>query len=81
MYLATLSRPDVSFALGRLIQFLADTTVDYISALKKLSRYIRSSKDLGILYTRGNYQTLEGYSDSDFAMDRTDKSLNPYQFV
>jgi hypothetical protein len=73
MYLAILTRPDVAFALGRLSQFLADPTVNHMSALKKLGRYIRSSKELGIMYTKGSHQTLEGYSDSDFAMDRTDR--------
>jgi hypothetical protein len=73
MYLGILTRPDVAFALGRLSQFLADPTVHHMSALKKLGRYIRSSQDLGILYTRNDHQTLEGYSDSDFAMDRTDR--------
>ena len=73
MYLGILTRPDVAFALGRLSQFLADPTASHMSALKKLGRYIRSSQDLGILYTRSGNQTLQGYSDSDFAMDRTDR--------
>jgi len=52
MYLGSLTRLDVAFALRRLSQYLADPTVFYISALKKLRRYIRSSQDLGILFTR-----------------------------
>lgn len=73
MYLGILTRPDISFALGRLSQYLADPAAFHLSALKKLGRYVRSSKDLGILYTKQGNKTLEGYSDSDFAMDKTDR--------
>jgi len=55
MYLATLTRLDMAFTLRRLSQFLTDPTVNHMLALKKLSRYIRSSKELSIMYIRGSY--------------------------
>lgn len=73
MYLGILTRPDISFALGRLSQYLADPTTRHMSALKKLSRYIRSSQEHGIVFSRSGGDTLEGYSDSDYAMDKTDR--------
>ncbi|KAI7159413.1 hypothetical protein KC324_g13609 [Hortaea werneckii] len=73
MYLGILTRPDISFALGRLSQYLADPTTRHMSALKKLSRYIRSSQEHGIMFSRSGGDTLEGYSDSDYAMDKTDR--------
>jgi hypothetical protein len=73
MYLGILTRPDLAFVLGRLSQYLADPTDRHMSAVKTTSRYIRSSKELGILYSRKGYRTLEGYSDSDFAANRGDR--------
>ena len=39
-------------------------------AVKKLSRYIRGSKELGIQYTKSKSTMLEGYSNSNYAKDR-----------
>jgi len=55
MYLTTLTRLDVAFILSRLSQFLTNPTMNYMLALKKLSRYIRASKELSIMYIRGSY--------------------------
>ena len=44
-----------------------------MSAFKKLSRYIRSSQDLGICFSRNGNSTLEGFLDSDYAMDKLDR--------
>jgi hypothetical protein len=73
MYLGILTRPDLAFVLGRLSQYLADPADFHMSSLKTMSRYIRSSQDLGVQYSRKGHQTLEGYSDSDFASNKGDR--------
>jgi hypothetical protein len=73
MYLGILTRPDIAYTLGRLSQFMADPTMTYLRALKKLSKYVRSSVQLGITFRRDGNKTLEGYSDSDFAIDKSDR--------
>jgi hypothetical protein len=73
MYLGILTRPDIAYTLGRLSQFMADPTTTHLRALKKLSKYVRSSVQLGITFRRDGNKTLEGYSDSDFAMDKSDR--------
>jgi hypothetical protein len=73
MYLGIISRPDLAFVLGRLSQYLADPADFHMAAVKKLSRYIRSTMDLGIVFTKSDSPYLEGYSDSDFAKDRKDR--------
>jgi hypothetical protein len=73
MYLRILIRLDIAFALRRLSQFIADLTVTHIKALKKLSKYVRSTSDLSITFTRDGNKTLKGYSDSDFAIDKSDR--------
>jgi hypothetical protein len=73
MYLGVLTRPDIQFALGRLSQYLADPAKYHMSALKTMSRYVRSSQELGIQYSREGTGTLVGYSDSDYAMDKINR--------
>lgn len=73
MYLGILTRPDIAFTLGRLSQFMADPTITLAKALKKLSKSVRSTADLSITFRKDGNKTLEGYSDSDFAMDKTDR--------
>lgn len=73
LYLAILTRPDIAFAIGRLSQHLSDPSEHHMKALKGLMRYVRSTADLGITYGAGINDQLVGYSDSDFAMDKTDR--------
>lgn len=70
MYLAILTRPDISFALGRLSQYLADPADFHMQALKGLMRYLRSTVNLGLEFSVSGSSTLIGYSDSDYAMDK-----------
>ena len=67
MYLAVLTRLDISYCLGKLSQYVSDPTTTHRGALKRLSCYIRSTADLGIQYTRSNKPFLYGYSDLSFA--------------
>jgi hypothetical protein len=73
LYLSILTRPDISFALGRLSQYLSDPAEFHMSALKRVLKYLRSTIDYGITFGGKNPEGLIGYSDSDFASDRTDR--------
>ena len=82
MYLGILTRPDISFSLNRLSQYLSDPAEFHSAALKKVSRYIRSSADLEITYGPSEKPNLQGYSDSDYASDKTDRrSILGYIFT
>lgn len=52
---------------------MVDPTMTHAKALKKLSKYIRSIFDLGITFRKDENKTLKGYSDSDFAVDKSDR--------
>ena len=73
LYLAILTRPDISFALGRLSQYLSDPAEFHMVALKHILKYLRSTVDQAITFGGKNPEGLVGYSDSDFAADRTDR--------
>lgn len=73
MYLAILTRPDICFALGRLSQFLSDPAEFHMTALRQILKYLRSSASIGITYGGKDCDGLIGYTDSDFASDRTER--------
>jgi hypothetical protein len=80
IYLGILIRPDIAYTIRRLSQFIVDPTMLYLRALKKLSKYVRSSVQLSITFRRDRNKTLEGYSDSDFAIDKSDR-IRPHTGV
>ena len=68
MFLAIVSRPDISMAVSTLSQFYTCYTKDHYQAAIRILRYIKGTTNLGIRYSKcGN--ELKVYSDSDFAGD------------
>lgn len=80
---ATLSRPDIAFAVNRVCQFMHAPTENHWSAVKRLLRYLKGTSELGLLirHTSGsslqaftdvnwqinNISSVQAYSDSDWA--------------
>jgi hypothetical protein len=44
----TLTRPDISFAVNKVCQFLHEPTTTHFSAMKRILRYIRGTTNLGL---------------------------------
>ena len=82
MYVATVSRPDVACAIGKLSQRCANPTdVSDWKAVRRIFRYLLKTKDLKLMYQRTG-QPLKVFCDSDFAgyaIDR--KSRSGYVFI
>ena len=57
-------------------------TLEHYNGVKRIVRYIKGTKDFGLLYKKGDMRgDLIGFSDSDFAGDRHDrKSTSGYIF-
>jgi hypothetical protein len=73
LYLLILTRLDISFALGRLSQYLSNPAKFYIIALRKVLKYLRSTIDYRITFSRKRPKGLIRYSNSDFASNRSDR--------
>ncbi|XP_068987402.1 uncharacterized protein [Bombus flavifrons] len=81
MYVATVSRPDVACAIGKLSQRSANPTVSDWKAVKRVFRYLLKTKDLTLVYQRTG-QPLKVFCDSDFAGCTVDrKSRSGYVFI
>lgn len=69
MFLAVGTRPDISFAVSKLSQFLETPTTTHWSAAKRVLRYLQGTKSLGLTYGIKFDQgmALTAFSDADYA--------------
>ena len=72
MYLFN-TRPDISFAVNALSQYMVESRRVQWSATKHVLRYIAGTVDYGLDYVRGDGVGLVGYSDSDWAGSTSDR--------
>nr|AAU44091.1 putative polyprotein [Oryza sativa Japonica Group] len=81
MYLASATRPDISFAMSKLSRFVSNPGDDHWQALERVMRYLKGTMSYGIHYT-GYPKVLEGYSDSNWISDADEiKATSGYVFT
>jgi hypothetical protein len=68
MYLASPTRPNISFVVRKLSRFMSNPGTDHWHALELVMRYWHDIVSYGIHYS-GQYAVLEGYSDSNWIYD------------
>jgi len=82
LFLASVSRPDISYAVGIVSRYLNNYDASHWNAVKRILKYLKETVDLGITY-KGNKSDLilTRYRDSDYATDiDTRRSTNGYIF-
>lgn len=52
MYLMVQTRPDLAYSVSRLAQFMSNPREEHWTALKRILRYLQSTQELGICYTK-----------------------------
>lgn len=81
MYLAVLTRPDISFSVSFLSQFNDCYTNTHWQCAKRILRYLQGTKDYCLKYVRGDTE-LKGYVDADWASNVKDrKSYTGFVFM
>jgi hypothetical protein len=68
MYLASATRPDISFAVSKLSQFVLNLGDTYWSALERVLSYLKGTMSYNIHFT-GYLRVLEGYCDANWIFD------------
>ncbi|XP_019161015.1 PREDICTED: uncharacterized protein LOC109157618 [Ipomoea nil] len=63
----TITRPDLSYAVNRLCQFMHSPTVDHYGVLKRVLRYIKGTLECGLRLSPSTSTTIHAFSDSDWA--------------
>lgn len=79
---AIFSRPDISYAVSQLSQFLTKPTATHMTAGRRVLRYLKGTATLCIMYEFGKDLIIFGFSDASWAGDKNDrKSTTGYIFI
>jgi hypothetical protein len=68
MYLASATRPDISFVVSKLSQFVSNTGDSHWRVLERVLRYLKGTMSYDIHYT-GYPKVLEGFCDANGIVD------------
>ncbi|XP_019171187.1 PREDICTED: uncharacterized protein LOC109166752 [Ipomoea nil] len=63
----TITRPDLSYAVNRLCQFMHAPTQEHWSLLKRVLRYVKGTLAYGLRLAASPSTDIHAYSDSDWA--------------
>lgn len=82
VFLSSVSRPDIAYAVNTVSRFTNKHTVEHWKAVKRIFAYLIGTINHGIEYRSGGRDSeLVGYSDADFAGDpETRRSTTGYVF-
>jgi hypothetical protein len=68
MYLASVTKPDISFAMCKLNKYMSNPGNNHWHALERVLSYLKGTMSFGIQYS-GHPAMLEGYSDVNWISD------------
>jgi hypothetical protein len=83
IYLSNGSRPDITYPVSVLAQFVSNPSFEHYNSALRILKYLKGKQDLALSWNREHYsnQELVGYSDSDFAgCTETRRSRSGYIF-
>jgi len=63
---ATLSRPDITYAVNKVCQFMHSPTQNHWSTVKRILRYLQGTVTCGLLIKHNSPTLLHAYTDSAF---------------
>ncbi|WVZ72411.1 hypothetical protein U9M48_020877 [Paspalum notatum var. saurae] len=63
----TLTRPDLSFSVNKICQFLHSPTTTHWTAAKRVLRYLKHTMTIGLKIVRNPSTVISGFSDADWA--------------
>lgn len=77
----THTRPDISHAIGIVSRFMQHPQQAHWDVVSHILRYISTTSDFGILYSRSGLPSLTGYTDADYlSCSSTRRSIGAYIF-
>jgi hypothetical protein len=82
LYAAMVTRPDIAFAVQALGRHLQASGPEHVTAAKRVLRYLKGTRDVGIKYRGASQPELIGFCDADWASDRdTRRSTTAYVYM
>lgn len=80
MYAAVATRPDITFAISTLSQFLENPGLIHWEAVKRVLRYLSGSKTFALTYGNERHDLL-GYTDADGASQDHRHAISGFAFL
>ena len=84
-FLTNCTRPDIAFAINRLVSYTANPSLQHTTAVKRILQYLAGTQDQGIIYskisTTVNENIFHGFADAAYANHDDLKSTLGYVFL
>ncbi len=81
MYASTLTRPDISTAVGVVCRFLENPKKIHCDMVRQILYYLRGTSHYSLNYPRGNKEEIQGYVDASWANCEDYTSIYGYGFL
>ena len=69
----TASRLDISYSVGVCSRYQANPKESHMTALKRTIKYVKTTVEFGVWYSKDTSDVLAAYSDADWAGNADDK--------
>ena len=69
----TVSRPDISYNVGVCARYQANPKESHMIALKRIIKYVKTTIDFGVWYSKDTNDVLARYSDAKWAGNVVDR--------
>jgi histone deacetylase 1/2 len=69
----TLTRPDISYAVNKVCQYLHAPTTVHLTAAKRILRYVKHTITVGLTFQQSSSMLVSAFSDADWAGDVDDR--------
>ncbi|XP_062119585.1 uncharacterized mitochondrial protein AtMg00810-like [Humulus lupulus] len=70
---ATITRPEITYAVNRVSQFMQNPLQSHFKVVKKILRYLKGTLDYGLHLSRSSQLSLTAFCDADWASDPDDR--------
>ncbi|CAN0870173.1 Retrovirus-related Pol polyprotein from transposon TNT 1-94 [Linum grandiflorum] len=67
------TRPDITYAVSIVSQFMSDPTEEHMAAVIYIIRYLKKTPGLGLMFKRNNSRIVELYTDASWASEVTSR--------
>ena len=71
----TMTRPDLTFAINQVCQFLHTLRTVHLEVVKRIIRYVKGTIDFGLHLCKSSCFSLTSFSDADWASNPNDCRL------
>ena len=67
------SKPDISYSVGVYARYKANPKESHVIALKRIIKYVKTTANFGVWYSKDTNDVLAGYSNTDWAGNANDR--------